>query len=416
MRAAFRVAMSRAAGGRALPHHRARAAALSQLRRPRLPATPSGRALSPLPDEEASIDAVLRASRTARSTSSWARTAPLQGRALQEPRPAGRRRRAALRRHPQGAHQAAAPQRRRAHARRRPSRARCRWPWRPARHVAHHHRRPWTAARSAPSSRARRPGGARGRERELSRGGQVFYVYNRVEGLYERAARSRARPDARIAVATGRWARRARADHARLRRGPLRRALRHGHHRERLDIPAPTPSSSIARTCSGSQLYQLRGRVGRSARARLLLPLGAAAQRHDRRGARPHRGARAPHRARGRLPDRLPRPRAARRRRPARRRAERLRGQRGLRALLPDARRGRLTSCAARPWCTRSTPSSASTSRPCCPRTTWPTWACGSRSTSASRAPSDEQEVQEIAVEMEDRFGPPPGRRRSWSS
>ena len=40
--------------------------------------------------------------------------------------------------------------------------------------------------------------------RELSRGGQVFYVYNRVEGIYERAARVGALvPNARVAVGHG---------------------------------------------------------------------------------------------------------------------------------------------------------------------------------------------------------------------
>ncbi len=40
--------------------------------------------------------------------------------------------------------------------------------------------------------------------RELSRGGQVFYVYNRVEGLYEKAARlAELVPTARICVGHG---------------------------------------------------------------------------------------------------------------------------------------------------------------------------------------------------------------------
>src|SRR5262249_23495857 len=43
--------------------------------------------------------------------------------------------------------------------------------------------------------------------RELSRGGQVFYVYNRIEGLYERAQRLQELvPQARIAVAHGQMA------------------------------------------------------------------------------------------------------------------------------------------------------------------------------------------------------------------
>src|SRR5690606_400142 len=41
-------------------------------------------------------------------------------------------------------------------------------------------------------------------QRELSRGGQVFFVYNRIEGLYERAHRLQELvPSARIAVGHG---------------------------------------------------------------------------------------------------------------------------------------------------------------------------------------------------------------------
>src|SRR5690606_37992838 len=41
-------------------------------------------------------------------------------------------------------------------------------------------------------------------EREIDRGGQVFYVYNRVEGLHERAAKLQALvPGLRVAVAHG---------------------------------------------------------------------------------------------------------------------------------------------------------------------------------------------------------------------
>src|SRR5208337_1017866 len=41
-------------------------------------------------------------------------------------------------------------------------------------------------------------------QRELSRGGQVFYVYNRIEGIHERAQRlQRLVPEARIVVGHG---------------------------------------------------------------------------------------------------------------------------------------------------------------------------------------------------------------------
>jgi transcription-repair coupling factor (superfamily II helicase) len=52
-----------------------------------------------------------------------------------------------------------------------------------------------------------RAGRPRGRQRELARGGQVFYVYNRIEGLYEKAQRSRSSSPARIAVGHGQMSR-----------------------------------------------------------------------------------------------------------------------------------------------------------------------------------------------------------------
>ena len=178
-----------------------------------------------------------------------------------------------------------------------------------------------------------------------------------------------------------------------------------------LDIPrANTILIDRADIFGLAQLYQLRGRVGRCERARVLLPDRAAAERDDRRGARAHRGARAPHRARVRLPDRVARSRAARRGRSARRRAERATSRGRLRPVLPDARRGRRTSSAASPSSTRSIPSSRSTSRRCFPTTTSPTSACGSPSTSGSRAPRTKARWPSSATEMEDRFGTAAGR------
>lgn len=118
--------------------------------------------------------------------------------------------------------------------------------------------------------------------RELSRGGQVFYVYNRVEGIYEKAQRvQRLFPSARIAVAHGQMtgrktsAKRAGGDE------PSETALEktmldfvEGRYdilvataivESGLDIPrANTIVIDRADLFGLAQLYQLRGRVGRS--------------------------------------------------------------------------------------------------------------------------------------------------------
>jgi transcription-repair coupling factor (superfamily II helicase) len=104
-------------------------------------------------------------------------------------------------------------------------------------------------------------------ERELSRGGQVFFVYNRIEGLYERAQRlQELLPQARIAVA-----------HGQMKPTSLDRTMTdfvEGQYdvlcstaivESGLDIPrANTILIDRADTLGLAQLYQLRGRVGRS--------------------------------------------------------------------------------------------------------------------------------------------------------
>ena len=105
--------------------------------------------------------------------------------------------------------------------------------------------------------------------RELDRGGQVFFVHNRVETIEAQAEQlRRLLPSARIAVAHGQMA-----------EGALERvmvAFASGEHdvlvcttiiESGLDIPnANTIVIDRADTLGLAQLYQLRGRVGRSAR------------------------------------------------------------------------------------------------------------------------------------------------------
>ncbi|MCB9667804.1 MAG: transcription-repair coupling factor, partial [Myxococcales bacterium] len=103
--------------------------------------------------------------------------------------------------------------------------------------------------------------------RELARGGQTFFVYNRVEGLYERAQRIQDLvPEARVAVA-----------HAQMKDALLETIMTDfvdGEYdilcstaivESGLDIPrANTIIIDGAELLGLSQLYQLRGRVGRS--------------------------------------------------------------------------------------------------------------------------------------------------------
>ncbi len=110
--------------------------------------------------------------------------------------------------------------------------------------------------------------------RELSRGGQVFYVYNRIEGIYEKAQRvQQLFPQARIAVAHGQMAGKSTGDAE----GALEKTMLDfvdGRYdilvataivESGLDIPrANTIVIDRADMFGLAQLYQLRGRVGRA--------------------------------------------------------------------------------------------------------------------------------------------------------
>jgi transcription-repair coupling factor (superfamily II helicase) len=104
-------------------------------------------------------------------------------------------------------------------------------------------------------------------DREIARGGQVFYVYNRVEGLYERAARiAELLPAARLCVAHGQMGEAAleqtMLDFVEGRYDVLcaTAIIESG-----LDIPrANTILIDRADMFGLAQLYQLRGRVGRA--------------------------------------------------------------------------------------------------------------------------------------------------------
>ncbi len=103
--------------------------------------------------------------------------------------------------------------------------------------------------------------------REIDRGGQIFYVYNRVDGLYEKAARLQELvPSARICVAHGQMSpvalEKAMIDFVDGRYDILcaTAIIESG-----LDIPrANTMIIDRADMFGLAQLYQLRGRVGRS--------------------------------------------------------------------------------------------------------------------------------------------------------
>src|SRR5690606_29062456 len=102
-------------------------------------------------------------------------------------------------------------------------------------------------------------------ERELERGGQAFYVYNRIEGLEERAAHLKGLiPGLRVAVAHGQQVER-QLERVMLEfiRGDFDVLCSTAIIESGLDIPrANTMIIDRADLMGLSQLYQLRGRVG----------------------------------------------------------------------------------------------------------------------------------------------------------
>ncbi len=103
--------------------------------------------------------------------------------------------------------------------------------------------------------------------RELRRGGQVFYLYNRVEGIYNVADRiKRSVPDARIAVAHGKMDREAIEDvWEALIRGEVDILVCTTIIETGIDVPnANTLIIENAENYGLAQLHQIRGRVGRS--------------------------------------------------------------------------------------------------------------------------------------------------------
>ena len=179
--------------------------------------------------------------------------------------------------------------------------------------------------------------------RELDRGGQVFYVHNRVETIEAQAEQLRRMlPDARFVVGHGQMA-----------EGALEKVMLQFADggadvlvcttiiESGLDIPnANTIVIDRADTLGLAQLYQLRGRVGRSSRRAYAYLLYRRRERLSRRGAQAAPGDLQRLGAGRRVPDRAVRPRDPRRGQHPRRRAVRAHGRGRVRPVLADARRG----------------------------------------------------------------------------
>ena len=228
-------------------------------------------------------------------------------------------------------------------------------------------------------------------EREVARGGQAFFLHNRVDDIDETAERLRALcPGMRFTVAHGQM------DEKQLEQRmmslPAGRGRRAGldlDHRVRHRHPAGQHADRRPRGPVRAQPALPDPRARRPlARARIRVPAVSERRGADAGGRGPALGAVGLHGARRGLQGRDARPRAARRRQPARRRAVRPRRRARLRALHADARRGRARR-STRTRMVRNRPSRCaltSTSTPTCPRTTSRTSRRRSTCTAASRA------------------------------
>ena len=229
-------------------------------------------------------------------------------------------------------------------------------------------------------------------EREKARGGQAFFLHNRIEDIDETAERLRALcPGMSFAVAHGQMDEKLLEERMfEFLRGEADVLVSTSIIESGIDIPqANTLIVERSDIFGLSQLYQIRGRVGRSRERAYAYLLYPSAGRADGGGRQPAVGALRLHRARLRLQDRDARPRAARRRQPARRRAVRPRRRARLRALHADARRGGARDGRRRRSTRRTCASpcaSTSTSTPTSRPTTSPTSRPRSTSTGGSRA------------------------------
>ena len=228
-------------------------------------------------------------------------------------------------------------------------------------------------------------------EYELERGGQVYYVYNRVESIEQMAgvsARAGARPARHRRPRPARRARALRGGCTPSPRGEYDLLLASTIIENGIDIPTRQHHDRAPRRPlrPGPALPAARPRRPQQ-RARLLLPAGARRTACSPQDARKRLDALARvHRARRRLPHRRPRPRDPRRRQPARRRAERPHRRARHRDLSEDARgdraRAERRGGGGGAFGDRSTCRCRWRSRP----TTSPTPTCGWRSTASSPA------------------------------